>query len=77
MDMIKSDTQRQRTVVQLAGFRRALTRIQPDGTKRSRAVRASYEGVIRQLEDELSQFDELEVRSQRACRKLTWPDGSA
>lgn len=62
--MIKSDAQRERTAAQLAGFRRALTRLQPDSAhKRSAAVRASYEGMIRHLEDELREYDQLKSGS--------------
>ncbi len=64
MDMIKSDAQRERTAAQLAGFRRALTRVQPDSAhKRSAAVRASYEGMIRHLEDGLREYDQLKSGS--------------
>lgn len=58
--MIKSDAQRDRTMAQIEGFRRALTKAEhqkPD--KRSKAIRGSYEGMIRQLEDELREYDQL------------------
>jgi len=58
--MIKSDAQRERTVVQIEGFRQALAKVaveQPG--KRSAAIRGSYEGMIRQLEDELQEYDRL------------------
>jgi HTH-type transcriptional regulator/antitoxin HigA len=58
--MIKSDAQRERTAAQIAGFRQALAKVEqePRG-KRSAAVRGSYEGMIRQLEDELHEYDRL------------------
>jgi len=60
--MIKSDAQRERTVVQIEGFRRALAGLgQEKGGKRSAAIRGSYEGMIRQLEDELREYDELKA----------------
>ena len=57
--MIKTDAQRARTVVQIRGFRRALGRADRDGSPRSAAVTGSYEGVIRQLEGELREYDRL------------------
>jgi len=60
--MIKSDAQRDRTEVQIAGFRRALAKVTQEGPgRRSAAIRGSYEGMIRQLEDELRQYDELKL----------------
>jgi HTH-type transcriptional regulator/antitoxin HigA len=58
--MIKSDAQRERTVAQIEGFRQALAKVE-EGTpgKRSKAVRGSYESMIRQLEGELHEYDEL------------------
>jgi len=58
--MIKSDAQRERTVAQIEGFRQALAKVE-EGTsrKRSKAVRGSYESMIRQLEDELREYDQL------------------
>src|SRR5690349_17148581 len=58
--MIKSDAQRERTIVQIDGFRQALKKVggQKPG-KRSAAIRGSYEGMIRQLEDELREYDQL------------------
>ncbi|SPE40381.1 hypothetical protein SBA3_3730023 [Candidatus Sulfopaludibacter sp. SbA3] len=58
--MIKSDAQRERTVAQIAGFQQALAKLaqgKPD--KRSTAIRGSYESMIRQLEDELGEYDRL------------------
>src|SRR3984885_10334070 len=45
---------------QIEGFRQALTKVDREMTgKRALAVRGSYEGMIRQLEDELREYDEL------------------
>jgi HTH-type transcriptional regulator/antitoxin HigA len=58
--MIKSDAQRERTVAQIQGFRQALAKVdQETRSKRSAAVRGSYESMIRQLEDELREYDQL------------------
>jgi len=58
--MIKSDAQRERTVAQIEGFRLALAKVAGEMPgKRSAAIRGSYEGMIRQLEDELSEYDRL------------------
>jgi len=58
--MIKSDAQRERTAAQIEGFRRALAKTEREMTgKRAAAVRGSYEGMIRQLEDDLREYDEL------------------
>src|SRR5882762_10937674 len=58
--MIKSDAQRERTAAQIEGFRQALAKVEREMTgKRAGAVHGSYEGMIRQLEDELHEYDEL------------------
>ena len=58
--MIKSEAQRDRTVAQIEGFRRALAKAEVEEPgKRSAAIRGSYESMIRQLEDELREYDEL------------------
>ena len=57
--MIKSDAQRDRTLAQIEGFRRALAKQQEKPGKRSVAIRGSYEGMIRQLEDEMREYDQL------------------
>ena len=58
--MIKSDAQRERTLTQIEGFRQALAKAaQEKPRKRFAAIRGSYEGMIRQLEDELREYDEL------------------
>jgi len=58
--VIKSDAQRDRTLAQIEGFRRALAKADEEKPgKRSAAIRGSYESMIRQLEDELREYDEL------------------
>ena len=58
--MIKSDAQRDRTLAQIEGFRRALAKAEQEKRgKRSTAIRGSYESMIRQLEDELREYDQL------------------
>ena len=58
--MIKSDAQRERTAAQIEGFRQALAKTAQDKPdKRSAAIRGSYENMIRQLEDELGEYDRL------------------
>ena len=58
--MIKSDAQRDRTLAQIEGFRRALAKADEEKPgKRSAAIRGSYKSMIRQLEDELREYDEL------------------
>jgi HTH-type transcriptional regulator/antitoxin HigA len=58
--MIKSEAQRERTMTQIEGFRQALAKVtQEKPGKRSAAIRGSYEGMIRQLEDELQEYDRL------------------
>jgi HTH-type transcriptional regulator/antitoxin HigA len=58
--MIKSDAQRDRTVAQIEGFRQALAKVDQERPgKRSASIRGSYEGMIRQLEDELQEYDQL------------------
>lgn len=58
--MIKSDAQRERTVAQIDGFRRALAKVAEEKPgKRSDAIRGSYEGMIRQLEEDLHEYDQL------------------
>ena len=58
--MIKSDAQRERTVAQIEGFQQALAKVaQEKPDKRSATIRGSYEGMIRQLEDELREYDQV------------------
>src|ERR1039457_4996110 len=60
--MIKSDAQRDRTRAQIEGFRRALVKADEEKPgKRSAAIRGSYESMIRQLEDELREYDGLKA----------------
>ena len=58
--MIKSDAQRERTAAQIDGFRQALAKAEREmAGNRAAAVRGSYEGMIRQLEDDMREYDEL------------------
>lgn len=58
--MIKSDAQRDRTQVQIEGFRQARAKVaQETPSKRSEAIRKNYESMIRQLEDELREYEHL------------------
>ncbi len=63
--MIKTDAQRARTVVQIEGFRQALAQAEEGAAgkratgRRAAAIRGSYEGMIRQLEEEVREFDQL------------------
>ena len=58
--MIKSDAQRERTLAQIEGFRQALAKVASEKPgNRSAAIRGSYEGMIRQLEEELREYDQL------------------
>lgn len=58
--MIKSDAQRDRTQAQIEGFQKALAQAEQQMSgKRSAAVRASYESMIKQLEDEVREYDQL------------------
>ncbi len=58
--MIKTDAQRARTIAQIEGFRRALAQAEKEVTgKRASAIRGSYEGMIRQLEDEIREYEQL------------------
>ncbi|MDP2999763.1 MAG: helix-turn-helix transcriptional regulator [Bryobacterales bacterium] len=58
--MIKSDAQRERTLAQIEGFRMALAKVEQEALgKRSKAIRDSYASMIRQLEDEVYDYDQL------------------
>jgi ribosome-binding protein aMBF1 (putative translation factor) len=58
--MIKSDVQRERTLAQIDGFKQALAKVaQAKSGKRSAALRGSYQGMIRQLGEELRAYDRL------------------
>ena len=52
--MIKSDAQRTRTAIQIVGFQQALAQ-----TGQPKPVRRSYESMIRHLEEELHEYDQL------------------
>ena len=57
--MIKTDAQRARTVTQIAGFKRALAQHGTADGKRTSAICGSYDGMIRQLEGEIEDYDRL------------------
>jgi len=58
--MIKSDAHRDRTIVQIEGFKQALAMVeQKTPGKRYAVVRSNYESMIRQLEDDLREYEEL------------------
>ena len=58
--MINSEAQRELTVAQIAALREALAKLGPESfRKRTAAVRGSYEGMLRQLEDELHEYERL------------------
>ena len=57
--MIKTNAQRERTLVQIAGFQRALNGVDHRASKRSIAIRRTYEQVIRELEHEVGEYDRL------------------
>jgi HTH-type transcriptional regulator/antitoxin HigA len=58
--MIKTDAQRLRTLAQIDGFRRALPEVPAQGNvKRTDGLRGSYESMIRQLEVEVREYDQL------------------
>lgn len=58
--MIKNDAQRERTAAQLDGFKQALAKVADEKPgKRSAAIQGSYEGIVRQLEGELREYDQL------------------
>ena len=59
--MIKSDAQSERTVVQIEGLAGPREGVAEKPDERSAVIRGSYEGMIRQLEDELREYD-IEVR---------------
>ena len=60
--MIKSDEQRGRTLARIAGFRFALAKSEAETSgKRAAVLRGSYEGMIRQLEEEVAEYDKLKT----------------
>ena len=49
-----------RTLAQIAGFQQALANTEQEKPgKRAAAIRGSYRGMIRQLEEELREYDQL------------------
>jgi hypothetical protein len=68
--MIENDSQRQRTLALMEGFRKAGAKLADDGLgKRSIAIRGSYEAIIRQLENELREYDQLRSVKQGPASK--------
>ena len=60
--MIKSNAQRERTRIQIDGFRAARKKAEESATgKRALAIRGSYGGMIRQLRDEVREYDQLKA----------------
>jgi DNA-binding XRE family transcriptional regulator len=58
--MIKSDAQRDRTLAQIEGFREALAQVEKEAiNKASESIRQNYASMIRQLQDELREHDEV------------------
>jgi HTH-type transcriptional regulator / antitoxin HigA len=58
--VIKSDAQRVRTQAQIEGFRAALERLPRAASgPGAAAVRGSYEAMLRQLENEVREYDRL------------------
>lgn len=70
--MIKSDAQRDRTLAQIEGFRQALAQVEKETiNKASESIRQNYESMIRQLQDQLREYDEVksgELDLQQVCR---------
>ena len=68
--MIENDLQRQRTLALIEGVRKAGAKLANDGLgKRSIAIRGSYEAIIRQLENELREYDQLRSVKQGPAAK--------
>jgi hypothetical protein len=68
--VIENDSQRQRTLALMEGFRKAGAKLADDGLgKRSIAIRGSYEAIIRQLENELREYDQLRSVKQGPAAK--------
>lgn len=58
--MIKSDAQRERTVTQIDGFRQALAKVEEQTSgKRANILAANYRMMLRDLEDQVREYDEL------------------
>ena len=65
--MIKSDAQKERTATRIEGLRQALAKAERDmAGKRAVAIRESYEGMIRQLEDDMRDLPNVERLDQIA-----------
>ena len=68
--MIENDSQRQRTLALMEGFRKAGVKLADDGLgKRSIAIRGSYEAIIRQLDNELREYGQLRSVKQGPASK--------
>jgi hypothetical protein len=73
--MIENDSQGQRTLALMegfrkAGFRKAGVKLADDGLgKRSIAIRGSYEAIIRQLDNELREYGQLRSVKQGPASK--------
>ena len=68
--MIENDLQRQRTLALIEGFRKAGAKLANDELgKRLNATRGSYEAIIRQLENEIREYDQLRSVKQGPAAK--------
>lgn len=68
--MIENDLQRQRTLALIEGFRKAGAKLANDGLgKRSIAIRGGYDAIIRQLENEIREYDQLRSVKQGPAAK--------
>ena len=68
--MIENDLQRQRTLALIEGSRKAGATLANDGLeKRLIAIRGSYEAIIRQLENEIREYDQLRSVKQGPAAK--------
>ncbi|HCC56928.1 MAG TPA: hypothetical protein DEQ47_06620 [Solibacterales bacterium] len=58
--MIKSEAQRDRTLAQIDGFRQALAKVEQETSgKRAAVLAASYQSMLRDLEDQVREYDGL------------------
>jgi hypothetical protein len=68
--VIENDLQRQRTLALIEGFRKAGAKLANDELgKRLNAIRGSYEAIIRQLENEIREYDQLRSVKQGPAAK--------
>ena len=68
--MIENDLQRQRTLALIEGFRKAGAKLANDGLgKRLIAIRGGYDAIIRQLENEIREYDQLRSVKQGPATK--------